>query len=288
MTREEFKAWTAGGPVLLDGATGSNLMKTGMPRGVCTELWVLEHPEIVLELQRNYREAGSQVILAPTFSANRVSLTDRGVGERLKEINERLLAITKEAAAGKAYVAGDMTTIGRADADYAMLLGIYREQAEALAEGGADLIMVETMLGLEETMAALEGCREACGLPVLCSLTIESDGSLFFGGNIFDAAEALAQMGADAVGVNCSTGPDKLEPVIRNIKERVDVPVLAKPNAGMPVITDTGEAVYSMGPDQFAAYMGTLVEAGAGIIGGCCGTTPEYIRKAAELCGRRN
>ena len=288
MTREEFKAWTAGGPVLLDGATGSNLMKAGMPRGVCTELWVLEHPEIVLELQRNYREAGSQVILAPTFSANRVSLTDRGVGERLKEINERLLAITKEAAAGKAYVAGDMTTIGRADADYAMLLGIYREQAEALAEGGADLIMVETMLGLEETMAALEGCREACGLPVLCSLTIESDGSLFFGGNIFDAAEALAQMGADAVGVNCSTGPDKLEPVIRNIKERVDVPVLAKPNAGMPVITDTGEAVYSMGPDQFAAYMGTLVEAGAGIIGGCCGTTPEYIRKVAELCGRRN
>ena len=288
MTREEFKAWTAGGPVLLDGATGSNLMKAGMPRGVCTELWVLEHPEIVLELQRNYREAGSQVILAPTFSANRVSLTDRGVGDRLKEINERLLAITKEAAAGKAYVAGDMTTIGRADADYAMLLGIYREQAEALAEGGADLIMVETMLGLEETMAALEGCREACGLPVLCSLTIESDGSLFFGGNIFDAAEALAQMGADAVGVNCSTGPDKLEPVIRNIKERVDVPVLAKPNAGMPVITDTGEAVYSMGADQFAAYMGTLVEAGAGIIGGCCGTTPEYIRKVTELCGRRN
>ena len=288
MTREEFKAWTAGGPVLLDGATGSNLMKAGMPRGVCTELWVLEHPEIVLKLQREYREAGSQAILAPTFSANRVSLTDRGVGDRLKEINERLLAITKEAAAGKAYVAGDMTTIGRADADYAMLLGIYREQAEALAEGGADLIMVETMLGLEETMAALEGCREACGLPVLCSLTIESDGSLFFGGNIFDAAEALAQMGADAVGVNCSTGPDKLEPVIRNIKERVDVPVLAKPNAGMPVITDTGEAVYSMGADQFAAYMGTLVEAGAGIIGGCCGTTPEYIRKAAELCGRRN
>ena len=95
-------------------------------------------------------------------------------------------------------------------------------------------------------------------------------------------------MGADAVGVNCSTGPDKLEPVIRNIKERVDVPVLAKPNAGMPVITDTGEAVYSMGPDQFAAYMETLVEAGAGIIGGCCGTTPEYIRKVAELCGRRN
>ena len=113
-------------------------------------------------------------------------------------------------------------------------------------------------------------------------------GSLFFGGNIFDAAEALAQMGADAVGVNCSTGPDKLEPVIRNIKERVDVPVLAKPNAGMPVITDTGEAVYSMGPGQFAAYMGTLVEAGAGIIGGCCGTTPEYIRKVTELCGRRN
>ncbi len=288
MTREGFQALVKQGTVLLDGATGSNLMKAGMPRGVCSEIWILEHPEVLLELQKGYREAGSRILLAPTFTANRINLTDRGLGGQVREINERLLAITKEAAGGEAYVAGDMTTTGQADADYAMLLDLYREQAGYLADGGADLIIVETMLGLSETLAALEGCREACALPVICSLTIESDGSLFFGGNIFEAAETLAQMGADAVGINCSVGPDKLEAVIRSLRKTVDVPVLAKPNAGMPSITDTGEAVYSMGPDEFAEHMKVLAEAGADLIGGCCGTTPDHIRKVAQVCGLRN
>ena len=284
MTREEFRALVRQEIVLLDGATGSNLMAAGMPRGVCTEEWICEHPQVLIDLQRGYREAGSRIVLAPTFSANRMNLEDRGLGDRLEAINRRLVAITREAVGEDFLVGGDLTTTGKTAEDYGMLLEIYKEQIEIIADAGVDLLMVETMLGQEETMAALEAARAVCDLPVLCSLTIESDGSLFFGGNVFETAAALSAMGADAVGINCSVGPDRLAAVVRNIKQAVEVPVVVKPNAGMPTITDTGDAVYSMGADEFALHMETLVKAGADIIGGCCGTTPEYIRKVAERC----
>lgn len=287
MTREEFRALTEKEIVLLDGATGSNLMKAGMPRGVCTEQWICENPQVLIDLQKGYKEAGSRIILAPTFSANRMNLEDRGLGDRVEEINRRLVGITREAVGEAFLVGGDLTTTGKTAEDYGMLLDIYKEQIQILAEAGVDLLMAETMLGLDETMAALEAARAVCDLPVLCSLTIESDGSLFFGGNIFEAAAALSEMGADAVGINCSVGPDRLEAVVRNIKNEVNVPVLAKPNAGMPTITDTGDAIYSMGADEFAVHMKAIVEAGADIIGGCCGTTPEFIKKVAETCCSR-
>ena len=284
MTREEFRTLTEKGVLLLDGATGSNLMKAGMPKGVCTEQWVCGHRDVMIRLQRAYKDAGSQCVLAPTFSANRINLKGHGLDGQVRELNEALVGITKAAVGEGAYVGGDMTTTGKVDEDYGTLLDAYREQIEILDKAGVDFIMAETMLGLDETMAALEACRQASDLPIFCSMTIESDGSLFFGGNVFEAAAALAEMGADAVGINCSTGPDRLESVIKNLKQTVDIPIIAKPNAGMPTITATGEAVYSMEPDEFAGYMKNLVAAGAGIIGGCCGTTPEYIRKVAEVC----
>ena len=267
MTREEFHQLAERETVVLDGATGSNLLKAGMPRGVCTEEWICQNPQVLVALQRGYKEAGSRIVLAPTFS-----------------INRKLVGITREAVGEDFLVGGDLTTTGKTAEDYGMLLDIYREQMQILSEAGVDLLMVETMLGLEETLAALEAAREVCSLPVMCSLTIESDGGLFFGGNVFEAAAALAEMGADAVGINCSVGPDRLEAVVRNIKRAVDIPVLVKPNAGMPTITDTGDAVYSMGADEFALHMEALVKAGADIIGGCCGTTPEYIKKVVERC----
>ena len=287
MTREEFYQLTERETVILDGATGSNLLKAGMPRGVCTEEWICKNPQVLVNLQRGYKEAGSRIVLAPTFSANRMNLEDRGLGDRIEEINRRLVGITREAVGEDFLVGGDLTTTGKTAEDYGMLLDIYREQMQILSEAGVDLLMVETMLGLEETLAALEAAREVCDLPVMCSLTIESDGGLFFGGNVFEAAAALAEMGADAVGINCSVGPDRLEAVVRNMKRTVDIPVVVKPNAGMPTITDTGDAVYSMGADEFAFHMEALVKAGADIIGGCCGTTPEYIRKVAERCCRK-
>ena len=161
---------------------------------------------------------------------------------------------------------------------YNILFEAYKEQISCLAEAGVDLLTAETMMAADETMVILDAASEVCDLPVLCSLTIESDGSLFFGGNIYDALETLEAVGADAVGCNCSVGPDQLEAVIAGIRERVSIPVIAKPNAGMPKITVTGEAVYSMGPEEFALHMETLHKAGASLLGGCCGTDPEYIR----------
>lgn len=278
MTRNEFAARLAQGPLLLDGATGSNLMKAGMPKGVCAETWILDHPQAILDLQRAYVAAGSQVLLAPTFTAGRMYLSQHGLEGELKELNRRLVALSREAAQGKAWVAGDMTTMGRADVPYETMLEYYHEQAQALAEAGVDLILCETLMGHDEAMAALEGCRMAAEeLPVCCSFSVTADGMLYFGGSVYEAAPQVAEFGADAVGINCSVGPDQLESVVRALRESLTVPVIAKPNAGMPEIDDQGNAHYSMHAADFGRHMAALHRAGASILGGCCGTEPAYI-----------
>lgn len=287
MTREEFQKLTQN-ILLLDGATGSNLMAKGMPRGICTEIWVMEHKDIIQELQRAYVEAGSMLIYAPTFGGNRLSLSSHGLSDRIEEINHTLVSYAKEAADGKAYVAGDITTSGKiispeSGYTYEMAYDNYCEQIRILNEAGADCIIAETMINIEETLAAVDAAQSVCDLPVLCSMTVEADGSIFSGGNAIEAAVALEGAGASAVGINCSVGPDQLISVVRNIKENVSIPVIAKPNAGMPLIDDQGNAVYSMGPADFARHMKVLAENGATIIGGCCGTTPDYIRETARI-----
>lgn len=278
MTREAFCALVSAGPVLLDGAVGSNLMKAGLLRGACAETWILEHPGVVLDLQRRYVEAGSQIVYAPTFTANAVYLGQHGLEDQVREINQKLVALSREAVDGKALVAGDMTTVGTPDVPYERMLEVYTQQAQAMAEAGADLFVIETMMGLEETMAALEACRMVSELPVLCAFSVTGDGMLYFGGSVYDAAPQLEGFGADAVGVNCSSGPDQIETVVRSLAELLTVPVLAKPNAGMPTIDERGEAHYSMRAPEFGRYMGKLREAGATLLGGCCGTDPDYIR----------
>ncbi len=287
MTREEFWTLAEEGVVLLDGATGSNLRRAGLPVGVSPELWILEHPQVLLELQRAYVDAGSQIIYAPTFGGNRISLMNYGLEEQTVRLNTALVRLSREAAGGRALVAGDLTTTGKAlepvgEMTYGQLYSIYQEQISALAEAGVDLLAVETMMGVEETAAALDAAQSVCGLAVLCSLSVEADGSALFDGNAAEAVATLQEMGAAAVGVNCSVGPDQLEAVVAGMKAVAQVPVIVKPNAGMPVMTETGEAVYSMGPEDFARHMRTLVLAGAGAVGGCCGTTPEYIRQVRD------
>lgn len=289
MTKQEFAALAARGTVILDGATGSNLRAAGMPVGVSPELWVLEHRTVLLDLQRAYVEAGSMILCTPTFSANRLSLRNFGLEERVRELNVRLAALTREAAGGKALVAGDLSTLGRplepvGDLPYSEAYDIYREHMEALAEAGVDLFALETLMGADEAVAALDAAAEF-GLPVWCSFSAEADGSLMFGGNVWETASMLQELGAAAVGVNCSVGPNQLESVIRSVRRAVDIPVVAKPNAGLPVMDGEGRAHYSMGAEEFARHMGVLAEAGAGVVGGCCGTTPEYIRKLAAALG---
>ncbi|MDY4693890.1 MAG: homocysteine S-methyltransferase family protein [Blautia sp.] len=290
MTKEEFQK-LSDNIILLDGATGSNLMAAGMPRGTCTESWILEHKEVLQNLQKAYVKAGSQIVYAPTFGGNRYNLSFHGLENRLSEINQRLVEISREAVGHNIYVAGDITTTGKmmspaGDMTYEAAYEAYCEQIKILADSGVDLIVAETMINIEETLAALDAAGSVCSLPVMCTMTVEADGSIFSGGNAVEAAIALEDAGACAVGINCSVGPDQLVSVVQNIKEQVSVPVIAKPNAGMPIIDDKGNAIYKMNAQEFARHMKVLMDSGASIIGGCCGTTPEFIQELNHMLGR--
>lgn len=289
MTREEFKALVNAGPVILDGATGSNLRAAGMPAGVSTEAWVLEHPEVLMKLQRAYADAGSRIIYAPTFGANAVTMAMYGNDGDVEKLNHDLVDISRRAVGDRALIAGDMTTTGKrvdgAEIGYAELLEVYRRQAKAQLDAGVDLYVIETMLGITECSAAIEAVRSVCSLPILCTMTLDAIGGAYFDGDADQLAQTLPELGADAVGVNCGQGPELYENVVRRMAELSPVPIIAKPNAGMPVIHEDGSAVYSMSPGRFGREMRKLKKAGAQILGGCCGTTPEHIQMLKEFCG---
>ena len=289
MTRSEFQALLNGGAILLDGATGSNLRASGMPVGVCTEQWVLEHPEVLQNLQRDYVDAGSRIVYAPSFGANRLSLSMYGLEDKLAEMNRALVQLSRDAVGGRAYVAGDMATCGKpvdveGGVSYDTLIEVYREQAQLLVDAGMDLIGLETMMGVTECSAAIEAVRSVCDLPVMCTLTLDAVGAAYFDGDAELAAQTLPALGADAIGVNCGQGPELYVSVIQRMRSHTDLPLIAKPNAGLPVIQSDGSAVYGMSPGKFAREMVQLKKAGASILGGCCGTTPEHIRMLKEIC----
>jgi len=288
MTRNEFQQMLASSPVFLDGATGSNLRNAGLPAGVSTEAWVLEHPQVLMDLQRAYADAGSRIVYAPTFGANAITQALYGRENDVEEMNHALVAISKRAVEGRALVAGDMTTTGkRVDCDeisYAALMDVYLQQARAQLDAGVDLFVIETMMGLTECSAAIEAVRSICDLPVMCTLTLDAIGGAYFDGDAEQAALSLPEIGADAVGVNCGQGPELYETVIARMAGLTSVPVIAKPNAGLPAMQPDGRAVYSMSPGKFGREMRKLCKAGARILGGCCGTTPEHIKMLKEFC----
>lgn len=290
MTKQEFAAWAEENILYLDGATGSNLMKAGMPAGVCPEEWILGHEEIFLALQKGYVEAGSHILYAPTFTANRIKLKEYGLQDRLREMTGRLVALSKQAAGGRALVAGDITMTGEQLApmgkmDFEELVDIYKEQIAALLDAGVDLLVVETMMSLQEARAALLAAKETCSLPVMVTMTFEKDGRTLYGTDALTAAVVLASLGADAVGANCSTGPAAMCDVIRTMAEAVPVPIIAKPNAGLPFVDKEGNTCYDMQAETFAEEMKLLLCAGASVLGGCCGTTPVYIKEMRDNLG---
>lgn len=293
MTKEQFKQMAAQKLLFLDGATGSNLQKAGMPVGVCPELWITQHPDVLMALQRAYVDAGSNIIYAPTFTANRIKLKEFDLQAQIADLNRTLVKISKEAVGGRAWVAGDLTMTGEQLApmgklDFEELIGIYKEQIGYLLEAGVDLLVVETMMSLQEARAALIAAKETCpDLPVMVTMTFEADGRSLFGTDAATAAVVLSSLGADALGANCSTGPDQMAEVIRQMAEVTDVPIIAKPNAGLPSLNAEGQTVYDMGPEEFGKDMHLLWEAGASILGGCCGTTPEHIRCMTEELGMK-
>lgn len=292
MTKQEFHAWSKENIIYLDGATGSNLMKAGMPPGVCPEQWILEHPDVLLKLQQEYVEAGSNILYAPTFSANRIKLAEYGLEASQNSMIQRLVSLTKQAAGGQALVAGDVTMTGEQLApmgkmELETLIDIYREQIAGLAQAGVDLIVIETMMSLQETRAAVIAAKEVCGLPVMATLTFESDGRTLYGTDAVTAAVVLESLGVSAIGVNCSAGPDRMQELVHSMAELTDIPIVAKPNAGLPAIDAQGNTCYDMEAEEFVRGMQKLIEAGASIVGGCCGTTPEYIRLLKETIGTK-
>lgn len=296
MTKDAFRQ-LAGEYIYLDGATGSNLVKAGMPSGVCPEQWILEHPEVMFDLQKRYVEAGTDILYAPTFTANRVKLAEYGLETELQSMVTELTAISKRAAATAAdrtvYVAGDLTMTGEqlkpmGSMEQETLIDIYKEQILALEAAGADLLVVETMMSLAEARAALIAAKEVCELPVMVTMTFEADGRTLYGTDAKTAAVVLESLGAGAIGVNCSTGPAHMQQIVREMRESTrEIPIIAKPNAGLPYLDEMGNTCYNMEADEFAEEMKLLTEAGATILGGCCGTTPAFIRRLRETFGKK-
>ena len=284
LKKDEFRELCQKKLIYLDGATGSNLIKRGMPAGVCPEKWILEHRDVMIGLQREYVAAGTNILYAPTFTANRVKLAEYGLEADIRQINQDLIRISKEAADGKAFVAGDITMTGEQLApmgsmQFEDLIEIYKEQMAYQLEAGADLFVVETMMSLQESRAAVIAAKEICDLPVMVTMTFEADGRSLYGTDAKTAAIVLSSLGADAVGANCSTGPDQMCGLIHDMASVCQVPIIAKPNAGLPSLAEDGSTVYDMDADTFSIEMKQIVASGATILGGCCGTAPVYIEK---------
>lgn len=273
-------------PLILDGATGTELQKRGFAGDISAEEWVLDHPESILEVQRAYVAAGSRVLYSPTFGGNRCKLEEHGIFNRTAEYNRRLAALAKKAAEGKAFVAGDMAPTGLflaplGEASFQELVDIYTEQAEGLEQAGVDLYVIETMMTLSDARAAVLAVRSVSDKPIFVTFTCDESGRSISGTDITAALTVLQGMGIDAFGLNCSAGPREMLPQLKRLREYARVPLIAKPNAGMPEIVD-GRAVYDCPPEEFASWVPEFLRTGVAIFGGCCGTAPEHIAALRE------
>lgn len=287
LTKEAFQEKINGGVRILDGATGSNLRSVGMPKGCCTEQWVLEHPEPLVALQRAYAEAGAQIVYAPTFQAQPIALKAVGLDKQAESINEALVALSRSAAPG-CLIAGDLTTLATfCDSwnpdSFDLLVENYRRQIRGLIGGGADLLVGETLLYQQEAEAILTAAELEGAGAVMYSFTMQSDGSQFSGPDAGPILAELEKAGAAAVGFNC-VAADMMTPyLVSKLRRYVKGPLVCKPNAGMPVINAAGIAEYAMTPEDFAVIMAQCKANGATMLGGCCGTTPAHIAALKEI-----
>lgn len=289
LTKEQFTKRFSDGLHYLDGATGSNLQKAGMPRGCCSEEWILAHPEALVMLQREYAKAGSEIIYAPTFQAQPIALERVNLQGQTEAVNAHLAALSRSAAPG-CLIAGDLTTLAPFlsswdESCFDTMVENYRRQIHGLIDGGVDLLVAETLMYPQEadavfTAAQLEGA-ECC----LFTFTMQSDGSLFSGMEAGPILQKLEELGAAAVGFNCVSADMLTAGLVSKLRRYVRGPLICKPNAGMPVISEDGLPVYSMNPEEFSNIIASCAEMGAQFLGGCCGTTPEFIKTLRERLG---
>ena len=278
------------GPVVTDGAWGTELMNRGLEKGECPELLNLKHPERVEEVPGLYVAAGSQVVLTNTFGANRFILEKHGLADKVWEINDAGVKISKKAAGDKALVfasigpSGKLIVMKQVTADE--LEEAFTEQAEAIAEAGADAIVVETMMDITEALAAIAAAKKT-GLPVVANMVFDSGKDkdrTMMGNPPEEVVEKFAAAGVDVIGSNCGKGIEGFIPICKRMRAVTDLPLWMKANAGMPERIK-GETVYNVTPDQFAAFIPDLIDAGANFIGGCCGTNPDFIAAVKASIG---
>ncbi len=287
LSKEDFQKLCDKGPLLLDGATGSNLILAGMPRGCCTELWILEHPEPLIQLQRSYAAAGSQILYAPTFQAQPMALERVGLSGQTERVNAALVSLSRSAAP-QCLIAGDLTTLAAFcdswdEDNFDLLVDNYRRQIRGLIDGGADLLVGETLLYPQEAEAILCAAELEGAGAAMYTFTMQSDGSLYSGAEAGPVLRSLEQAGAAAVGFNC-VGADMMTPyLVSKLRRFVKGPLICKPNAGNPVIDGQGVARYSMPPETFASVCRQCRDNGATILGGCCGTDPDYLKALSEI-----
>jgi 5-methyltetrahydrofolate--homocysteine methyltransferase len=278
------------GVLVADGATGTMLQAAGLSEGTAPESWNLTHPEKILDLHRAYLEAGSQIILTNSFGGSRFRLGKKGLQDKVHEVNRAAAALAKEAAGQEAFVAGSMGPTGElmkplGTLSYVVAVEAFAEQAKALAEGGVDAILVETMSDLNEAKAAIVGAQRATDLPILCTLSFDTQRHTMMGVSPRRAAKEMWPLGLVAIGGNCGKTLDDMEEVLRQMGKAVpEATLMAKPNAGLPRLVD-GQAVYDVTPQVMAEYALRYAELGAKIVGGCCGSTPAHIKAMAAALG---
>ena len=285
LTKNEFRKLLSDGPLLLDGATGSNLRKAGMPNNCVTEEWVLRNSETLVALQRGYAQAGSRIVYAPTFQAQPMALQRIGLENHTEAINSQLLALSRSAAP-ECLIAGDITTLAAFcdswDPDnFDDLVANYRRQIRGLVDGGADFLIGETLLYPVEAEAILEAAKLENAGAVAFSFTMQSSGNLFSGQDAGPVLKELEAQGAAAVGFNCVAADENTPHLVSRLRRFTRLPLICKPNAGNPVTTPQGTTEYNLAPEDFAAIVKQCRQNGADLLGGCCGTTPEHIAALA-------
>ena len=281
ITKEAFSQLCSHGPVLLDGATGSNLMKAGMPRGCCTEEWILANPEKLVALQRRYVEAGSQILLAPTFQAQPIALERVNLDRQTEAVNAHLAALTRSVSPD-VLVAGDLTTLAAfTDSwdvkNFDLLVENYRRQIKGLLDGGVDLLVAETLMYPTEAEAIFTAAELENVPCCMFTFTMQPDGSLFSGMDAIPVLKELEEAGAAAVGFNCVAADDMTPGLVSKLRRQIRIPIVCKPNAGIPTIGADQLPHYPMQPAEFAQISADCLAMGASILGGCCGTAPEFI-----------
>jgi len=271
--------------LVFDGATGTMLQRLGLKPGGCPDELCLKDPELVKKVHRAYVEAGSDIVTTNTFGANRAKLEEYSLEGALRDINVAAARCAREAVGDRRFVAGGIGPTGRfvepvGDMPFEDALAIFSEQARALKEGGADLIIIETMMDIKEMKAAIMGAKST-GLPVVATMTFDETMRTVLGTPPESFAIMAAALGADCIGANCSLGIEGIHKAVLAMSRVVSIPLIAQPNAGLPMLKGT-ETVFPASPEEMAAFVPRLVEAGVRVLGGCCGTTPEHIKMMGD------